>query len=199
MQLHCENGDGFLKYEEVKLPDTSNVWFNKTISLIECKKSCSNNCSCIAYASLDVREGGSGSLLWFRDLVDIRELVEGGQDLFIRLAVSELEFSLIVSYKIDDNEEGSREDDMELPIYDLNTIANATGNFSDKKKLRECGFGPGYKVQYFYLNQCFFTLNDGFYGTLMDGQEIAVKRLSKCYGQGIEEFKNEVVLKEMKE
>ncbi|KAK2639329.1 hypothetical protein Ddye_027124 [Dipteronia dyeriana] len=193
MQLHCENGDGFLKYEAVKLPDTSNVWFNKTISLIECKKSCSNNCSCIAYASLDVREGGSGSLLWFRDLVDIRELVEGGQDLFIRLAVSELgtflshsiskliEFSLIVSYKIDDNEEGSREDDMELPIYDLNTIANATGNFSDKKKLREGGFGPGYK------------------GTLMDGQEIAVKRLSKCSGQGIEEFKNEVVLKEMKE
>ncbi|KAK2639316.1 hypothetical protein Ddye_027111 [Dipteronia dyeriana] len=91
MPLHCENGDGFLKYEAVKLPDTSNVWFNKTISLIGCKKLCSNNCSCIAYASLDVREGGSGCLLWFRDLVDIRELVEGGQDLFIRLAVSELD------------------------------------------------------------------------------------------------------------
>ena len=28
----------------------------------------------------------------------------------------------------------------------------------------------------------------------MEGQEIAIKRLSKCSGQGIEEFKNEVIL-----
>ncbi|KAI9186043.1 hypothetical protein LWI28_013287 [Acer negundo] len=222
MPLHCKNGDGFLKYKAVKLPDTSNVWFNKSISLIECKKLCSNNCSCIAYASLDVREGGSGCLLWFRDLIDIRELAEGGQDLYIRLAVSELdniearrhpskkkqviiivtciisaifgvflfgwivymwkkklrsqECTLIASYKWDDNKEGSREDDMELPIYDLNTVADATDNFSDKNKLGEGGFGPVYK------------------GTLIEGQEIAVKRLSKCSGQGMEEFKNEVVL-----
>ncbi|KAK0601485.1 hypothetical protein LWI29_024749 [Acer saccharum] len=190
--LHCQTGDGFLKYEAVKLPDTSYVWFNKSISLIECKKLCSNNCSCIAYASLDVQEGGSGCLLWFRDLIDIRELAEGGQDIFIRLAVSELdnieakrhpskkkqviiivtciisaifgvlvfgwivymwkkklrsqECTLIASYKWDDNKEGSREDDMELPIYDLNTVADATDNFSDKNKLGEGGFGPVYKV-----------------------------------------------------
>ena len=31
-------------------------------------------------------------------------------------------------------------------------------------------------------------------GTLMEGQEIAIKRLSKCSGQGIDEFKNEVIL-----
>ena len=29
---------------------------------------------------------------------------------------------------------------------------------------------------------------------LMGGQEIAIKRLSKCSGQGIDEFKNEVIL-----
>ena len=28
----------------------------------------------------------------------------------------------------------------------------------------------------------------------MDGQEIAITRLSKCSGQGIDEFKNEVIL-----
>ena len=28
----------------------------------------------------------------------------------------------------------------------------------------------------------------------MEGQEIAIKRLSKCSGQGIDEFKNEVIL-----
>ena len=31
-------------------------------------------------------------------------------------------------------------------------------------------------------------------GTLPNGQEIAVKRLSKCSGQGAEQFKNEVVV-----
>ena len=31
-------------------------------------------------------------------------------------------------------------------------------------------------------------------GTLADGQEIAVKRLSKISGQGLNEFKNEVIL-----
>jgi hypothetical protein len=35
---------------------------------------------------------------------------------------------------------------MELPIFDLATIANATHNFSNNNKLGEGGFGPVYKV-----------------------------------------------------
>lgn len=38
-------------------------------------------------------------------------------------------------------------------------------------------------------------MESGFFqGMLFNGQEIAVKRLSRSSGQGIDEFKNEVVL-----
>ncbi|KAK0600580.1 hypothetical protein LWI29_016285 [Acer saccharum] len=213
--LNCNHSDGFLKHEAVKLPDTSNSWVDNNISFAKCEKLCLNNCSCTAYANSDVREGGTrGCLLWFSDLLDIRELAANGQDLYVRVAASELEqlsekkrviiivtcvvsaMGVLVlgwiifickrklriqgkmdnSRDINDNNEESKTDEMELLIYDLNTIANATDNFADKNKLGEGGFGPVYK------------------GTLMEGQEIAIKRLSKCSGQGIDEFKNEVIL-----
>ncbi|KAL5730989.1 non-specific serine/threonine protein kinase [Ranunculus cassubicifolius] len=60
--------------------------------------------------------------------------------------------------------------------FDLDVIRTATNNFSDANKLGEGGFGVVYK------------------GEFLDGQEIAVKRLSKHSGQGSQEFKNEVVL-----
>ncbi|XP_017221536.2 G-type lectin S-receptor-like serine/threonine-protein kinase At4g27290 [Daucus carota subsp. sativus] len=65
-------------------------------------------------------------------------------------------------------------EDLELPLYDFESIAHATSNFSPEKKLGEGGFGPVYK------------------GTLTGGLEIAVKRLSKDSSQGLDEFKNEV-------
>lgn len=41
--------------------------------------------------------------------------------------------------------EGKTED-LELPLYDIDVIVNATGNFSAQNKLGEGGFGPVYKV-----------------------------------------------------
>ncbi|KAI3887546.1 hypothetical protein MKW92_022660 [Papaver armeniacum] len=64
----------------------------------------------------------------------------------------------------------------ELLIFKLACLTLATNNFCLKNKLGEGGFGPVYK------------------GKLQNGKEIAVKRLSTDSGQGIEEFKNEVVL-----
>nr|XP_023874664.1 putative receptor-like protein kinase At4g00960 [Quercus suber] len=60
--------------------------------------------------------------------------------------------------------------------YDLSTIRAATNNFSDANKLGKGGFGIVYK------------------GNLLNGQEIAVKRLSRNSQQGDFEFKNEVLL-----
>jgi len=45
-----------------------------------------------------------------------------------------------------DCDNGGGKNDMELLIFDLAAIANATDNFSNKKKLGEGGFGPMYKV-----------------------------------------------------
>ncbi|XP_060674538.1 G-type lectin S-receptor-like serine/threonine-protein kinase B120 [Ziziphus jujuba] len=66
--------------------------------------------------------------------------------------------------------------DHELPLFNFPTIETATRYFSCENKLGQGGYGPVYK------------------GTLADGQEIAVKRLSTRSGQGLEEFKNEVML-----
>lgn len=73
-----------------------------------------------------------------------------------------------------DNSECQKED-LELPVFDLGTVAIATNNFSEENKLGEGGFGPVYK------------------GVLEDGQEIAVKKLSRYSRQGLHEFKNEVL------
>ncbi|KAF8090678.1 hypothetical protein N665_0469s0015 [Sinapis alba] len=85
---------------------------------------------------------------------------------------SMVSFDFEDSLKFEDDKSGNRE----LPLFDLNTIAAATDNFSPHNKLGAGGFGPVYK------------------GVLQNGMEIAVKRLSKNSGQGMEEFKNEVKL-----
>jgi len=40
----------------------------------------------------------------------------------------------------------SRSEDLDLPMFDLTTLVNATGNFSEDNKLGEGGFGAVYKV-----------------------------------------------------
>nr|XP_034898563.1 cysteine-rich receptor-like protein kinase 10 [Populus alba] len=64
----------------------------------------------------------------------------------------------------------------DLPLIRLDVINEATRQFSDENKLGQGGFGPVYR------------------GTLEDGKEVAVKRLSRTSGQGQREFLNEVVL-----
>ncbi|RZC64769.1 hypothetical protein C5167_008449 [Papaver somniferum] len=79
----------------------------------------------------------------------------------------------VLERKIEDIDEIQSAESLQ---YKFNTIGAATQNFSDANKLGRGGFGTVYK------------------GTMPDGQEIAVKRLSENSGQGEEEFRNEVVL-----
>jgi hypothetical protein len=97
-RLNCLHGDGFLTYTNMKLPDTSTSWCNKSLSLEECKTRCLKNCTCTAYANSDIRGDGSGCLLWFDNIVDMRKHQDLGQDIYIRLASSEL--GIFISYYI---------------------------------------------------------------------------------------------------
>lgn len=88
--LDCRDGEGFLKYSGIKLPDTQHSRYNKTINLKECEQVCLKNCNCTAYANLDIRGEGSGCILWLGELIDTREFSDAGQDIYIRMAASEL-------------------------------------------------------------------------------------------------------------
>ncbi|XP_045811367.1 G-type lectin S-receptor-like serine/threonine-protein kinase SD1-1 [Trifolium pratense] len=205
--------DGFLKYTLVKVPDTSSSWFSKKLNLEECRNICLRNGSCVAYANIDIRNGGSGCLIWFNNLMDVRKFSKWGQDLYVRVSPSELDQHAAIEHKNNKNKivgitfgviifglitflsiltiknpgvarkfccsicnTKPRKEDLDLTTIDLSVLVKATDNFSSSNKLGEGGFGPVYK------------------GTMVDGQEIAVKRLSKKSGQGLQEFKNEVAL-----
>ncbi|KAM5569820.1 hypothetical protein ABKV19_017033 [Rosa sericea] len=146
---------------------------------------CMKTCSYTAYAHSNIREGGSGCLLWFSDMIGIRNFRENGQDICIRLAASEQDneeiitrinakpaksnvkkVGIIVStlvlstallilgvallfyvWKKDAGKlSRSHKENLELPLFDLTTIVNATCNFSNDNKLGEGGFGSVFKV-----------------------------------------------------
>ncbi|KAL7218689.1 hypothetical protein ACSBR2_011872 [Camellia fascicularis] len=71
--------------------------------------------------------------------------------------------------------EENQKEEIELPLFELATISNATKNFSKDNKIGEGGFGPVYK------------------GMLEGRLEIVVKLLSKNSQQGVDEFKNEII------
>ncbi|KAL9346766.1 hypothetical protein Peur_061619 [Populus x canadensis] len=211
--------DGFFKLERMKVPDFSE-WLSST-SEHTCKNECLNiNCSCIAYSYYP----GFGCMLWRGNLTDLKKFPIKAADLYIRLADSELDkkkinlkviISLTVvvgaiaiaicvfySWRWIDRKRKSKkvflskrkvgypilsdehmiQDNLnhgklqELPVFSLQTLIAATDNFNTANKLGQGGFGPVYK------------------GKLSDGQEIAVKRLSRSSGQGFDEFMNEVVV-----
>ncbi|TYI95943.1 hypothetical protein E1A91_D01G034500v1 [Gossypium mustelinum] len=203
-----QGDDGFLEMKMMNVPA-----FPDRSSIVngECKDQCLKNCSCVAYAY----DAGIGCMMWSGDLIDVKESSRG-VDLYIRLPASELDkgksskvivittviAGIVVitisalflrcrmlkhkgrnkkrkhikfcSENIGENSIGVKL--QQLPLFNFEELATATNNFNHAKMLGQGGFGPVYR------------------GTLDDGKEIAVKRLSKASGQGLEEFMNEVVV-----
>nr|VUE13620.1 At421370-like [Capsella orientalis] len=216
----------FLRLKKMKLPVTMDAIVDRKIGKKECKKRCLTNCNCTAYANVD----RSGCLIWTGEFLDIRNYGLEGQDLYVRVAASDLgdegnksgkiiglvvgiSIMLLLSFIIifcwkrkqkraktisgpivyqDRNQDllmnevvlssmrdfagQKKTEDSELPLMEFKAVLIATDNFSDSNKLGQGGFGIVYK------------------GRLLDGQDIAVKRLSETSTQGTSEFKNEMRL-----
>ncbi|KAI8525275.1 hypothetical protein RHMOL_Rhmol13G0218100 [Rhododendron molle] len=181
-ELNCTVAAGFRRFSSLKLPDTSYFLVNRTdISRVDCEEACLKNCSCLGFAQTDI----SGCVVWSGELLDMREYPEGGQDLYVRLAASELaQRPETGNQQVQESNRSTAEEDLELPLFDLATISRATNNFSYENKIGEGGFGSVYKAN--------ARVHDKTQGQLSSGQEVAVKRLAKTSRQGVKEFKNEV-------
>ncbi|XP_040943770.1 G-type lectin S-receptor-like serine/threonine-protein kinase At1g11330, partial [Gossypium hirsutum] len=212
------DNDGFLKLKTMKVPVFPN---RSSINNGECKDQCMKNCSCVAYA-YDAGIGcmfWSGDLIDMQKFsthgVDLyirlpsSELDKGKSTKVIVITaviVGIVTITIIMLFlwcwmakrrgrkpkhkqiKLQLNKGNamtkfSSENVVENPIgvklqqlrlFNFDELATATSNFDHAKKLGQGGFGPVYR------------------GTLGDEKEIAVKRLSKASGQGLEEFMNEV-------
>ncbi|KAK4587739.1 hypothetical protein RGQ29_018942 [Quercus rubra] len=223
-QLQCERVntssegnkmDGFLKLNMMKVPDFAD-W--SPALEVDCRQQCLENCSCIAYAY----DTNIGCMSWTGSLIDTQKFSSAGVDLYIRVAysdlVTKLDMKKIVTitviigtgsisictyllwrwiakrkarkkkekeillfnrgeaHKTCPNDNLNQVKVQELPLFNFKKLASATNNFHLSNKLGHGGFGSVYK------------------GKLSDGQEIAVKRLSRTSAQGFEEFMNEAVV-----
>uniref|UniRef100_A0A0E0JPL8 non-specific serine/threonine protein kinase n=1 Tax=Oryza punctata TaxID=4537 RepID=A0A0E0JPL8_ORYPU len=185
IKLQCSS-DEFHEIPNARLPDNGKKL--TVTGLRECKLACLINCSCTAYAYSQL----DGCSLWYGDLMNLQDSydVNGARTLCLRLAKSELEYGgssgkekshahhSLTTLGMDSEVKHweSEEAGSHFVLFSFSQIANSTNNFSAQNKLGEGGFGPVYK------------------GSLLDGQDIAVKRLATNSAQGLVEFKNEVLL-----
>ncbi|KAL0717042.1 hypothetical protein Bca4012_066364 [Brassica carinata] len=90
-RLSCGEGDGFLRMSQMKLPETSEavaVLVDKRIRFKECKERCIRDCNCTGFANMDIMNGESRCVIWSGELVDMRNYVAGGQDLYVKVAAA---------------------------------------------------------------------------------------------------------------
>uniref|UniRef100_A0A0E0KVN6 non-specific serine/threonine protein kinase n=1 Tax=Oryza punctata TaxID=4537 RepID=A0A0E0KVN6_ORYPU len=182
--LRCGEGSHhFVSLPDMKVPDKFLHIRNRSFD--QCAAECSSNCSCKAYAYANLSGSGtmadpSRCLVWTGELVDSGKKASLGENLYLRLADppgkqnKEIQKRLMLEYPGNSNELGG--ENVKFPFISFEDIVAATDNFCEYNLLGRGGFGKVYK------------------GILEGGTEVAVKRLNEGSGQGIEEFRNEVVL-----
>ncbi|KAL6844532.1 hypothetical protein ACP4OV_026205 [Aristida adscensionis] len=216
-ELNCGDQDTFMTLPDMKTPDK--FLYIRNRSFDQCTQECSSNCSCTAYAYANLKNVRTGldqsrCLVWMGELLDTEKFIGSGENLYLRLPNSpvnktkstvlkivlpamacllllaaciwlvyksrgkrrnkKVEYKHTVQHLDSSNKLGN--ENIEFPSVGFEDIITATNNFSNSNMLGKGGFGNVYK------------------GMLGGGNEVAVKRLSKGSVQGIEEFRNEVVL-----
>ncbi|CAN0914739.1 Receptor-like serine/threonine-protein kinase SD1-8 [Linum grandiflorum] len=217
-ELQCgrsnNNTDRFISGYAVRDTVSGSPASRSAANVQECQLVCEDTCSCNAYAF----ENGRCSV-WNGEVYDMFRLGNGngsdsGVPIYVRVAAQVassssgskksvvlgavlgclaaaaiLGFVMFVAFrryqrrKMDRNVEenynianGDEDNNTKLTFFSFRNVLAATDNFSEANKLGEGGFGPVYK------------------GVLLNDQEVAIKRLSKKSGQGLEEFMNELRL-----
>ncbi|KAB1222767.1 Receptor-like serine/threonine-protein kinase SD1-8 [Morella rubra] len=211
--LTIRNGEGFTKLTGLKLPDASQFGVNVSMSIKDCEAECLKNCSCVAYAKMDISGSGDGCVTWFGELIDTRQASIHGQDLYVRVAASELE----------SNADRCKQQKHKVVAVTV-TVASAIILLASVSslfiwKMRRNGAKannplsingvecqeddlqlPVFKIATIEAaTDNFSTANkigEGGFGSvymgeLPTGQEIAVKRHAENSGRGQQEFKNE--------
>ncbi|CAL5054011.1 unnamed protein product [Urochloa decumbens] len=212
--MECGGGSHFLTLPGMKVPDK--FLYIRNRSFEECEAECERNCSCTAYAYANLStiltmsaSDTSRCLVWMGELLDSEKAGDIGENLYLRLAGSPVNKKKIgTAIKIllpamaglltltsciclvavcksrgaGRNKEALKapltfwDQNLELSCISFEDITAATNSFHETNMLGRGGFGKVYK------------------GTLEDGKEVAVKRLSKGSEQGIEQLRNEVIL-----
>ncbi|XAR50633.1 Non-specific serine/threonine protein kinase [Bertholletia excelsa] len=221
IQPECGRGDYWFEDKRGDIFDDG-LKFGESynLSIFDCQAKCENDCSCVAFASIN--DNGTGCQIWARP-VDFVALGASGRVIYVLASkkatkwwvwlITAIGGSLVLlssalcyfarrrlqakgkSKKSDkrlllelESERSTFSVESEaidyhenetigggLHLFRFESIVAATNNFSATAKLGEGGFGPVYK------------------GKLL-GKEVAIKRLSTSSGQGLAEFKNEVIL-----
>ncbi|MBA0856844.1 hypothetical protein Goshw_003839 [Gossypium schwendimanii] len=165
---------GFKGLKCTKLPDLLNLFLTAS-NLDACGRSYLGKCSRNAYAfASDI-----GCMMWTENLVDISHLDQTRSlEFFYRLHYSELVSS--------------------MPCCKDNDIAVLVQSKSKSKELSvDLSVSSGILIDGNQVNSPklpIFNLGSLAAGELLRGQEIVVKRLSAKLCQGLEEFKNEIIL-----
>ncbi|EFH62807.1 predicted protein [Arabidopsis lyrata subsp. lyrata] len=167
--------DSFYHITRVKTPDLYQL--AGFLNAEQCYQNCLGNCSCTAFAYIT---GSSRTKIIVGTTVSL--------SIFVILVFAAYKFCKYRTKQKEPNpmfihsSQDAWAKDMEpqdvsgVNFFDMHTIRTSTNNFNSSNKLGQGGFGPVYK------------------GKLVDGKEIAVKRLSSSSGQGTDEFMNEIRL-----